>query len=233
MSSTGEGAAMLNQLDGGIWTITRRFRRAGLSFASRMTVIRLADASLWVHSPVRLTPDLREALDALGPVLHVVAPNRLHHMFCADYGRAYAAASLWCAPGLAAKRKDLRFRAELGDAAPDAWAGQVDQAVVAGFPLLNEVAFLHRSTGTLILTDLVANGSRDDPAPLRLWLRLNDAYGEPGTTRLVRRLCRDRTAARHSIDAVLGWDFDRVVVGHGAIVLHYGKRTIRTAFAWM
>jgi hypothetical protein len=37
-------------------------------------------------------------------------------------------------------------------------------------------------------------------------------------------MCRDRAAARRSLDRVLGWEFDRVVVGHGAVVEHDGKR---------
>ncbi|KIG15533.1 hypothetical protein DB30_05556 [Enhygromyxa salina] len=46
-----------------------------------MTVIRLDDGRLLLHSPIRCTPELREELDALGSVAFVAAPNRFHHLF--------------------------------------------------------------------------------------------------------------------------------------------------------
>jgi hypothetical protein len=226
---------MLDRLDEGLWTATAPLKVLGMvPMASRMTVIRLAGegGGLLVHSPVRLGPELKAVLDALGPVRHVVAPNRMHHLFCGDYRAAYPEARLYGALGLAAKRPDLAPLIELDDAAPEVWAGELDQVVVAGIPTLNEVAFLHRASGTLILTDLLANGGPGDPPALRWWLRLNRAYGGLATPLEVRLLCRDRAAARRSLEEVLGWGFDRVVVGHGAVVGRDGKRLAREAFAW-
>src|SRR5512134_1527065 len=224
---------MLDRLHEEIWTETQPLKRLGLTFASRMTVIRLGDGGLLLHSPVCLTPVLGRALDALGPVQHVVAPNRLHHLFCGDYRTAYPGARLYGARGLASKRPELKFDAELGDAAPEAWSGEIDQAVVEGIPILNEVAFHHRASRTLILTDLAANGGSGDPPAMRLWLRLNGAYGRLATPFEVRLLCRDRAAVLRSLDRVLGWDFERVVVGHGRVVDVDGQRLARQAFAWL
>ena len=223
---------MLDLLAEGLWTVTRPFKMLGLTLASRMTVVRLGDGSLFLHSPVRLDADLRRALDALGPVRHVVAPNRMHNLFCGDYRAAYPEAHLYGAPGLAGKRPELAFDAELEDTAPAAWAAEIGQALIAGIPMLNEVVFRHRASHTLILTDLAANSGPEDPPALRLWLRLNRAYGRLATPLEVRLLCRDRAAARQSLDRVLGWEFDRVVVGHGAVVERDGKRLAHEAFAW-
>jgi hypothetical protein len=223
---------MLERLDDDLWAATRPFEVMGLTLAARMTVIRLEDGGLLLHSPARLDPGLRQALNGLGPVRHLVAPNRMHHLFCGAYRAAYPEARLWGAPGLATKRRDLAFDGELGDTAPAAWAGELDQAFVPGIPTLNEVAFLHRRSGTLILTDLAANGSAADPWPLRLWLRLNGAYGRLRTPLEVRLLCRDRAAARRGLERVLGWAFARVVVGHGAVVASGGRAAAKAAFAW-
>ena len=46
-----------------------------------MTVIQLAGGGLWLHSPIRLDDALRAALDAMGPVRFIVAPNKAHHLF--------------------------------------------------------------------------------------------------------------------------------------------------------
>jgi hypothetical protein len=40
-----------------------------------MTVVRLADGGLFIHSPVSLDGALRAAVDALGPVTAIVAPR--------------------------------------------------------------------------------------------------------------------------------------------------------------
>ena len=225
---------MLDRLDDGIWAVTAPLKAMGvIPMTSRMTVIRLRDdGGLLVHSPVKMSPTLHRELTALGPVRHVVAPNRMHHMFCGDYRAAYPEARIYGAPGVAMKRPDLALEAELGDAAPEAWAGEVDQEVVGGIPILNEVAFLHRASGTLVVTDTAANGTADDPLAVRLWSRLNGVYGRLATPREIRLMCRDRKAARRSFDTILGWDFDRVVVGHGAVVAAGGKARAREAFAW-
>ena len=47
----------------------------------RMTVIRLPDGGLLLHSPTRSTPGLRAEMDALGPVRAIVAPNLAHWMY--------------------------------------------------------------------------------------------------------------------------------------------------------
>ncbi len=43
---------------------------------SRMSVIQLADGSLWIHSAVEPTAQVRAQLDKLGPVRHIVIPNK-------------------------------------------------------------------------------------------------------------------------------------------------------------
>jgi hypothetical protein len=225
---------MLERIAEGLWTVARPLTILGVvTLASRMTVARLGDGGLLVHSPVALGGGLKGALDALGPVRHVVAPNRMHHAFCGECVAAYPEARLWGAPGVAAKRPGLAFAGELGGAPDAAWADVLDQAVVGGIPMLNEVAFLHRPSGTLVLTDLAANGAPDDPPAQRLWARANRAYGRLASPLELRLLLRDRAAARRGIDRVLGWGFDRVVVGHGALVAGDGKRLAREAFAWI
>jgi hypothetical protein len=60
----------------------------GFPYPTRMAVIRLADGGLWVWSPVGLDRELRTEVETLGPVRHLVSPNKLHHLFLADWGAA-------------------------------------------------------------------------------------------------------------------------------------------------
>ena len=68
-----------------------------------------------LHSPVKLDAALRQSLDALGEVKAIVAPNRLHHLFLAEYITSYSQARIYTAPSLRKKRPDLRITGELGD----------------------------------------------------------------------------------------------------------------------
>ena len=115
------------ELGKGIWIVERPQRFYGLEVGTRMTVIRLADGSLLLHSPVQLDGELRRELDAIGPVRFAVAPNRVHHLYAGDVAKVYPAARLWVAPGLERKRPDLVFVAVLGDEAPAEWKDEVEQ----------------------------------------------------------------------------------------------------------
>ena len=46
-------------------------------------------------------------------------------------------------------------------------------------------------------------------------MRLFGTYGKLAPTLLLKSLVKDRAALRASLETVLGWDFDRVVVCHG------------------
>jgi hypothetical protein len=223
----------LRALADDLWVVERPQRFYGLEVGARMTVIRLAGGDLLLHSPVRLDPELRRGLDALGPVRYAVAPSRLHHLYAGELASAYPGTRLWIAPGLTAKRPDLRADGELGDEAPLEWRGQVDQAFFRGRPYENEVVFLHRASRTLLVCDLAFNFGPTAAAPTRLLMRLVRSYGRFGPTTLDPLLIRDRAAARQSLERILAWDFDRVVVAHGDVLERGGHQALRAGYAWL
>jgi hypothetical protein len=236
MTSPSEDAGVpdgARRLDDGLWAFDRSLRLGPLEVGGRMTAVRLGDGGLFLHSPVALDARTRRALDALGPVAHVVAPNLVHHRFVAPYREAYPGARLWAAPGLADKRRDLRFDETLTDTAPAAWAGELEQLCFRGVPRLNEVVFFHPRSRTLLLTDLAFNVIAPEGAVTKLWQRFSGTHGRFEMARYVRWMVRDRDAARASRDRVLAWDFDRVSVTHGAVVQTKGARLVRRAFAWL
>lgn len=223
----------MRQLAEDLWVVERPLRFAGLALGARMTVVRLQDGGLFLHSPVALDDELRAALLRLGPPRHAVAPNRFHHLFIGDYRRAFPDLCLYAAPGLAARRPDLVLDAELSDAAPAAWAGQLDQTVFLGMPAVNEVVFNHRASRSLLTCDLAFNVGPEAPLGTRLALRLIGGYGRLGPTLFERFLVRDRAAARGSLARVLAWDFDRVVVAHGAVLESGGQAALRAGYRWL
>ena len=198
-----------------------------------MTVMRLADGRVLLHSPVELDPELRRQLDTLGPVSFVVAPNRVHHLYAGDVVQHYPGARLWVAPGLERKRPDLVFEAVLTDEAPAEWRGQVDQVFFRGRPYENEVVFFHRPSRTLILCDLAFNFGPRAAWPTRLLMKLMRSYGRLGPSTLDPWLIRDRHAARASLERILAWDFDRIIVAHGDVLESGGHAILSRGYAWL
>jgi len=220
-------------LDDDLWVVNRRFCHFGLPFESRMTIVRLGNGGLWLHSPVAPLPEVHREVAALGRVRELVAPNQFHHLFADAWRELYPDARLHGAPGLPAKRKDVTFDTVLENGAPKAWLTDLDQQVIGGMPRLCEVAFLHHRSRTLILSDLIANVGRESPWAMRGWMMLNRAYGRPASTTFVRAMVNRRSTARDSLRRVMAWDFDRVVMGHGGIIERDGKAVLRAALAWL
>jgi hypothetical protein len=159
-----------------------------------MTIVRLADGILMVHSPIRLTDELRSTAASAGRVRFIVAPNRYHHLFVPDWQNAYPDAQTFCVPGLDTKRADLKFTAILGDDPSPAWADEMDQAFMRALPPLNEIVFFHRKSRTVIFTDLLFNIARLDSAYSRFLLRLDGAFQGPVIPRAFRLLLHRRRA---------------------------------------
>ena len=110
---------MFERIADDIWMEPRELRFFGVELGTRMTVVRLRSGGLFVHSPVALDRPTREAIDALGSVTAIVAPNLFHHLYVRDWARAYPGASLSACPGLATKRKDVAWSRVLGDEPED------------------------------------------------------------------------------------------------------------------
>jgi hypothetical protein len=217
-----------------LWVKETRLRFLGLvEVGGRMTVIRLADGTMFVHSPVRLDDQTRVELDSHGPVAFVVSPNKLHHMFIGDYATAYPRARIYASPGLTKRRRDVRFDGELRDTPEEAWAADLDQAMFLGHPWLQEVVFLHRQSKTLIVADILQNFHEESPFLTRVYARLDGLYKQPRFPRDFRWTMTNRHAARESVKRILAWDFERIVLAHGRAIETGGKRIFADAFRWL
>ena len=207
----------------------------GFRYPTRMAVIRLSDGGLLIWSPVALSDGLRRQVEALGEVRHVVAPNSLHHLFLGEWRAAYPQARLYAAPGLEPRREDLDFDAELGDAPPPAWAGDLDQILMPGNRITTEVVFFHRASATVLFTDLI---QQFPPGWFRGWraivarLDLMTA-AEPSVPRKFRAAFVDRRAARAALRRILEWPCSKVVMAHGVPVERDGQTFIARAFRWL
>ena len=230
-----ETGAVLRSLAPNLWIADRPFKLPFIlgDIGTRMTIVKLADGGLFLHSPVPLDDGTRAALDAIGPVRAIVAPSKAHHLFVSEYVQAFPQAKLHGAPGLPDKRKDLRFDSILGDDAHPDWQDDLQQYLFRGAPYLNEVVFFHPATRTVIFTDLVFNVSAEAASKARVFHWLTGAAGHFGPHRLIRRMISNHQAARSSVERVLQWDFDRVIVTHGDVLDTRGRDSVRAAFSYL
>jgi Domain of unknown function (DUF4336) len=224
--------AMLEPIEGGLWVEARPLRFAGVESGTRMTVVRLRDGGLVVHSPVSLDPVTRDAVNALGSVRAVVAPSRMHHLYVREWIDAYPAAVVCACPGLERKRPDVHWHRVLGDEPEAEWRGELEQVFFGARWLENEVVFFHPASRTLICADLVFNLGRHPSRLTRVVARLIGSR-TPGATFLERILIRDRAAARAQVDRMLAWNADRIVLAHGDVIETGGVEVLRRAYAWL
>jgi len=223
----------MQQLHSDVWVADSSLRFLGLEIGARMTVVRLPGPKILLHSPVAPTAELVREVEALGPVAYLVAPNRFHHLSVGEWLRACPEALVYVAPGLDKKRPDLKIAGVLTDEPEPAWAGTLDQVLVSGFPLANEVVFFHRPSNTLVATDLAFNVGSSSPPLTRLAFRLGRAYGRVSPTLLERLLVRDRSAFRRSLERIFEWPFDRVVVAHGQVSETGGREELARGYSWV
>jgi hypothetical protein len=207
----------------------------GFPYPTRMVLIRLLSGELFVWSPIALTETLKAETDALGIVRHLISPNKIHHLFMAEWKRAYPAAKLYASPGLAKRRRNLTFEAQLGDTPQAAWSEEIDQAMMAGSIAMTEIVFFHRKSRTAIFADLIENFPPSWFTGWRGFLARLDGIvsPNPGAPREWRLTFINRAAARRALMRILSWEPDQVVVAHGEVVREKGGEFIRDAFRWL
>lgn len=208
---------------------------AGFAYPTRMAVIRLAGGTLFICSPIALSPELRAAVDRLGPVGHVVAPNTLHYRYVGEWRAAYPGATVHALPELRKRRPDLPVDRDLGETPPPAWSDDIDQVVVRGNRLATEVVFFHYRSRTVIVTDLVQQFERGWFTGWRGWVARLDLMtaAAPTVPRKFRMAFTDRAAARDAVRRILAWPADKLLAAHAAPVEHDGRTVVARAFAWL
>ena len=207
---------------------------------TRMTIVRLGNGGLWCHSPTALTPALQTEIDRLGPVEHLVSPNKIHYTHIQRWAEAYPHAIAWASPGVreraASQHIPVTFQADLGDTPPPDWATEIDQAIVRGSRFLDEVVFFHRQSQTLILTDLIENFEPAKVAKGFRWIiRLMGIADPNGGTPLDLRLTfwGRKAQARQGYEQMLAWAPEKIILAHGRWYPENGVAELKRAFQWL
>lgn len=200
-----------------------------LKFPTRTIVVRLGDGSLWVNSPIG---DPEADLEALGAVRYLVAPTRLHVWRLERWRTAYPAAELWGPPRTPRRFQGIEFAGNLGDEGSP-WERDIDQVVFRGNALIDEVEFLHRKSGTAIFADFIQNYPSQPGRVIGNALMRVAGVLDGGVPRDIRLSMTRRDLARASLDRILAWEFDRLILAHGRCLERDAKEFVRDAFRWL
>lgn len=214
--------------------------RLQVPFTTRMTVVRLDNEDLFLHSPTKLHPALQEEIEALGTIKHLVSPNKIHYAHVLTWGEAYPDAIKWASPGVRERAKSVglqvRFDRELAEEPNPPWATEIDQLVFQGSRFMEEYVFFHKASRTLILTDLIENFEAERVSRgWRLLVRLAGSMHPDGKAPLdLRMTFRGREKqAQVAVRQMLAWQPERVLLAHGRWYPANGVAELRRAFRWV
>lgn len=208
--------------------------RLPLPFTTRMTVVRLSNGDLFLHSPIKFNEELAKALQGLGRVRYLVSPNQFHYAHIGEWAEAFPETIAWASPGVRQRARargvDIDFARDLSADAPEEWRSEIDQALFPG-GYFKEFIFFHKASRTLILTDTIINLELDKLAePWRTATRgMYHPYGQIFFgMRLPLLLQRRKTEAVR--ERVRAWRPQRIVLAHGRCFDSGADEVIRRIF---
>ena len=206
-----------------IWILEYPIRFMGMDLFARMTLIKLANGDLFVHSPCRIDRSLKDEIDHIGNVRYIVAPGTFHHLYVPDFQQSYPDAETFICPGLERKRPDIKFEWVLGDGPDHRWETDIDQVLIRGTRFIREVAFFHKPSKTLILTDLLENIGDDYQHTasllLRFWWKVVfKMWNKPKAAPEYQVGWGNKKIVKQCLERILAWQAERVIIAHGELV---------------
>jgi len=209
-------------------------RDMGLFFTTRMTIVKLMDGSIWISSPVPVSFGALKEISELGDVRYLVAATPRHVWRLDAWHTLFPDAELWVSrPTIFTLQKGpLPISGYLGDKPISAWEADFDQLEFKG---LSEVLFFHKKSHTVILDDLIQRNPILKGKTLTNFIfKLEGAqYPDGGVPLDMKISFLNRNLVRRSLEKLLSWDFDKLIIAHGACIESNGKEYIKRAFSWL
>ena len=214
----------------GLWSLDRRLRMpGGPLLPSRTTLVRGGRGGMIVISPPPAHDETFAAIDALGPVEALVAPNSFHHLYVGACHARYPDAAVYLAPGLQERIPALPKGVDLAQHSP---AADLETATLGPVRGLSEVFLYHRPSRSLILADVAFHMVDFERAYDRVFWRVSGVPAHFGPSRTARfMLLKDRVAAATALRRALEWPFERVVVAHGTVLDRDARARFERGFA--
>ncbi|MGH8162876.1 MAG: hypothetical protein ACREP1_00915 [Rhodanobacteraceae bacterium] len=193
----------------------------GIDFGRNVTLLRLRDGRLVVHSTAPSTSEDVTTIRRFGDPAWLVEATRMHDTFSKE-GRAALPHVPYLAPDGFPNATPLQ-------PSPPDWNGEIDVLEIGGVRT-HEYAFFHRRSRTLVLADLIFHFPTKTTGWPRFFVRhVMRLPRLSGTSIFFRFMIRDPRAFRESVKQVLSWDFERVVVAHREPIEKEAKTALANA----
>lgn len=193
----------------------------------RSTVLRLNNGEDVMISPIDFSEaDWAEISSKLN-VKHIVAPCDLHHLFIKPTKKRFKAAKLWATADLARKRDDVTWDEEL---MPQKWTLDEEIEII---PIdggnTHEVAFFHKKSKTLVVTDLIFNLHNRKGLLSWVIMKMFGTWNKPAISRWFKTTIKNKTLFRMSVEKILVLDFETIIMAHGNIITENAKGVFTNA----
>jgi len=193
-----------------------------------MTVVRLADRQLAIHSVIPCSDVTEAAIRALGEVRYLIVPNLQHTRFINEWQPRYPDAQV-AMPAATQLKQPVSPKHTTQPVNHD----NLLCLPVNGIPRLQEYVFFHPQSRTLILTDLAFNLGGEMSLWGKSFLQLNGAYNRFTPSRLLKLWIKERAAFRSSIQQIMQWDFEQIIISHGTPITEDARQVFSEAFEWV
>jgi len=214
-------------IDENVWLLPYPLKMFGADLRRNVTVVRLMCGQLLIHSTAPFIAEDVASIRRLGEPAWLLDGVLRHDTF-ARQGRDAFPGIPYLAPEGFSELAGVKTAPIIPP--PDEWIGELDALEIQGMDDMRDTVILHKTSRTLIITELLFNFSDDQPLWTELLLRA--AIGgehHPGMSRPYRHAVKDEAAFIASMRTILEWDFDRIIVGHGDVMERDGKDKLRAA----
>tara|TARA_B110000977_G_scaffold7481_1_gene10286 strand:- start:3182 stop:3859 length:678 start_codon:yes stop_codon:yes gene_type:complete len=206
-----------------IWAAERTFTWNTIDVGGKMGVVKLGNGDLWIHSPVDLDEDTKSAIDAIGKVKHIVSPNYEHVKWAAQWKEAYPEAILYGCPGMMNKYPKMPWDREINEDGDDQFGdefsvlsfAELEKNPVTQTPFFNEVLFVHKPSGVLLVTDIFWNYPASVPTKTKLWKFGMDWVYKPFYE---QAMIVDNGKFSEKVDELLALRWDKILPCHGTFI---------------
>jgi len=212
-----------------IWVHEDAMTLMGMKLRLRVTIVKLANGGLWIHSPTALSPELKEEIAQLGSVRFVVGASNGHNLWLQEWQDEFPDAAIYVSGGIPKKLKLTNYQV-LDESGENIWEEDLAREYMHGVPFLNESVFFHKKTKSLIVTDLIQNYSDKRPPGLAGLMAkyIFEPMGFKGMCLApplkMGFVIKDKPKFALFIKKIQSHDFERIIVTHGDIIESNAKQ---------
>lgn len=220
----------LEKREDNLWSVTGSLPR--MSLKRVMTVVRLDDGRLVIHSAVALEDEAMAEIEAWGRPGFLIVPNAYHRHDAPAYAQRYPDLKVLCPRG---SRKKVEAVVRV-DGGYDAFPGDsmVELRYLDGLREVEGVMIVRSKGGTtLVFNDALFNMPHGEGIPGFIFRHLTASTGGPRVTRLFRMMAvKDKAGFKADLERLADTpDLMRIIVSHHRTIVSEPAAVLRRVAA--